>query len=38
VHLESEPSTMGMNWRGRRTRRFGPAESFDSRMKYGATP
>jgi hypothetical protein len=27
VHLESEPAPLGANWKGRKTRRFGPPES-----------
>ena len=35
VHLESEPSPMGANWKGRATPRFGPDEGSDA-MTYGS--
>jgi hypothetical protein len=41
VHLESEPSRMGANWKGRATPRFGPgttsaaATSRENSLSYG---
>lgn len=35
VHLESEPATMGANWKGRSTKPFGPASSDTSNLIDG---
>ena len=38
VHLESEPSAMGANWKGRTTKAFGPVSTGSSTVPAGSAP
>ncbi len=38
VHLESEPSAMGANWKGRTTKAFGPESSASATVRASSAP